>query len=83
MSVSDNLGFETVSQAVFFHLEIVSGLQVEPKSLACAKKPREPQGRIRSYVPLPMNNLVDAPSRDTNALSQPILADAHRRQEFL
>jgi hypothetical protein len=83
VSVLDDFGFETVSKAVFFYFEIVAGLKVEPKPLARTEEPGKPQGRIRGYIPLAMNHFVDAPSRDTDTLGQPVLADSHGAQELL
>src|SRR5436305_4117520 len=68
MSVLDDFGFETISKAVFFHFQIVSGLKVEPEPLACTEEPGKPQSRIRGDIPLAMNHFVDAPRRDIDAL---------------
>ena len=83
MSILDNFGFETVSKAVLFHFQIVPSLKVQPKPLACTEEPGKPQGGIRGYIPLPMNNFIDAPRRDTNTFGQPVLADSHWAQELL
>jgi hypothetical protein len=82
MSVLDYFCLEAVSKAVLFHLQIVSGLKIQPEPLACAKEPGQPQGGIRGDIPLPVNNLVDASRRDADTLGQPVLADFHRAQEL-
>jgi hypothetical protein len=54
MSVLDDLGFESVTQAILLHFQIVPGLKVEPKPLACTEEPGKPTGGIRGYIPLSM-----------------------------
>jgi hypothetical protein len=83
MSILDDFCFESVSKAVLFHFQIVSGLKIQPKSLTCTEEPGKSQGSIRGYVPLPMNNFVDAPSGNADTFGQPILADSHWAQELL
>ena len=79
----DDFCFESVSKAIFFNFQIVSGLKIQPKSLACTEEPGKPQSRIRGDVPFAMNHFIDAPGRDIDALGQPVLADSHGAQELL
>ena len=79
----DDFCFESVSKAIFFHFQIVSGLKIQPKSLACTEEPGKPQRSTRSYAPLPVNNFVNATRGDADTLGQPILADSHWAQELL
>jgi hypothetical protein len=83
MSVLDDFGFETISKAVFFHFQIISGLKVEPEPLACTEEPGKPQSRIRGDIPLAVNYFIDAPRRDMDALGHSVLADPHGTQELL
>jgi hypothetical protein len=83
VSVLDDFGFETISKTVFFHLQIVSGLKIEPEPLACTEEPGKPQSRIRGNIPLAMNHFIDAPRRDIDTLGQSVLADVHGAQELL
>ena len=79
----DDLCFESVSKAILFHFQIVSGLKIQPKSLTCTKEPGKPQSGIRGYAPLPVNNFVNATRGDADTLGQPILADFHWKQKLL
>jgi hypothetical protein len=83
MSILDDFCFESVSKAILFHLQIISSLKIQPKSLACAEEPGKPQGSISGYVPPPMNNFVDAPRGNADTFGQPILTDFHWAQELL
>jgi len=75
MSMLYDFCFESVSKAVLFHFQIVSGLKIQPKPLACTEEPGKSQGSIRGYVPLPMNNFVDAPRRNLRFLCKAILGN--------
>jgi hypothetical protein len=83
MSMLDDFCFESVSKAILFQFQIVSGLKIQPKSLACTKEPGKPQSSTRGYAPLPVNNFVNATRGDADALGQPILADSHWTQKLL
>ena len=75
--------FESVSKAILFYLQIVSGLKIQPESLTCAEEPGKPQSGIRGNVPLSVNHFVNATWGNADILGQPILANAHWAQELL
>jgi hypothetical protein len=63
--------------------EIVPRLEVHPELCLHPKKAAQAQRCIRRYSPFPMDNLINAPRRHPNRLSQMVLADLHRLQEIL
>lgn len=61
--------------------EIVARLQIQPKAIAGAKIPSEPQGGVGSDRARTMNDLVDAAGRDADIVREPILREAERLEK--
>jgi hypothetical protein len=53
-------------------------LKVQPKSFGGSKVSGHPQGRVGGNAPLSVHDLFDAPWRDSDGQSQPVLGDSKR-----
>lgn len=65
-----DLRFEVISKAVLLHLEVVPSLEIHPEPLARPEEPGKPQGGIRRDAPLPVDDFIDAPRGNADALRQ-------------
>ena len=64
-------------------VQIIPHLQVEPVALGHAEVVREPVGDVSIDRPLSLDDLVDAPRRNSDVFSQMPDADAFRGEEVL
>jgi len=79
----DDFCLESVSKAILFYFQLVSGLKIQPESLTCTEEPGKPQSSIRGNVSLSVNNFVNATRGNADIFGQPILANAHWAQKLL
>jgi hypothetical protein len=63
------------AKAILLDLKVVSRLEIQPESVRRPEEAGKTQGRISGDAPLAMDDLVDSPRRNSNLLSQPILAE--------
>lgn len=68
---------------MFFDIEVVSRLEIEPEHLGGPEEPRQTEGGVGRDRSFPMNDLVDSPWSDAHVLGQSILTQAHRDHELL
>jgi hypothetical protein len=47
MGILDDFFFESVSKAILFCFQIVSGLKIQPEPLACTEESGQSEGGIR------------------------------------
>ena len=65
------------------HTEVMAGLHAQPEALAEPEETTETQIGIRRNRSPPFDNGVNAAFRDADGDGEPVLADAHRPQEFI
>jgi hypothetical protein len=73
---------QSSSEMISLHLEVVAGLQIQPKPITRAKIPRQPQGTICADGPGAMHDLVDPSRRHTDIPGQPVLGQAQRLEKI-
>lgn len=74
---------ENGPELIALHLEIEARLQIQPEAIARPEEPRQTKRRIRRDAPLPMNDLIDPPRRNTDRHGETVLGDAKRFEELL
>src|SRR5690606_21842296 len=68
---------------IFPGLQVVPGLQVEPKPVTGSEVPGLPKGSVRGDAALAVHDLVDAPRWHTDRDGQMVLGDAQGLDELL
>jgi hypothetical protein len=63
---------------VTLKFEVITGLQVDPESIARRKEPREPQRGIRTDPTLTVDDLINPSGRDPNRNRETVLGNAER-----
>jgi hypothetical protein len=71
-----------IAQLPTGYAEIMAGLHTQPEALAEPKETTEAQIGIRRNRSPPFDDGINADFRDTDGDGKPVLADAHRPQEF-
>src|SRR5205807_6526072 len=66
------------TEAIRFHLEVVGGLQIQPKARRIAKEASQTQRRIGANGALAKNDLVDPSSWHMQTFCQSILRQSQR-----
>ena len=82
-SARQDFRLKSVAQLVALDIEIIPGLEIEPETVRRAEIARKPKSGVGSHRASSVDDLIDAARRDTDVLGQPVLADAHRLEEFL
>jgi hypothetical protein len=82
MRENSHLFRQSGSEMIALHLQVVAGLQIEPKSITGAKIPREPQGTICANGPGTMHDLIDPSRRHTDIPGQSVLGQAQRLEKI-
>jgi hypothetical protein len=65
------------------HIEVVSGLQVNPEALGRSQRPGQAQRRVGTDRPFAVDDFIDPPWWNANSLRKPVLANAQRAKELL
>jgi hypothetical protein len=82
MRENSDLFRQSASEPIPLHFEVVAGLKIQPKSIARAEIPREPQSAIRANGSGAMHDLVDPPWRHTDIPGQPVLGQTKRLEKI-
>src|SRR3989337_590902 len=67
---------------ILLHLQVITGLQIEPEAVRRPEEAREPKCCVSGDAPLAVHDLVDPPRRYTDGHRETVLGHAQRLQEL-